>query len=227
MTASVKGAFLLVAMLLAVSLSSVLQPSQTGIDSTTIADLRTAIPRNFGSWTEVAVESLAIVNPQQQETLDRIYSQVVERSYQDSQTGRVVMLSLAYGGVQSKQSQVHRPEVCYPAQGFQIETSRKGVVATSLGEIPVQRLFARLGPRSEPITYWIRIGDRLARDWFEQKLAVVSRGLSGQVADGLLVRVSNIDGDLSASYALHDRFVADLLAALSPDMRKMLLGKLS
>mgnify|MGYP000496771242 CR=1 FL=1 len=63
-----------------------------------------------------------------QEMLARLYSQVVSRVYLDSTTGKTVMLSLAYGEEQNKQSQVHLPEVCYPAQGF--VDGRHGIVKT-------------------------------------------------------------------------------------------------
>ena len=77
--------------------------------------------------------------------------------YQDQVTGKAIMLSLAYGEEQSKQSQVHLPEVCYPAQGSASSTARRRTSETPVGAIPVKRLEARLGNRNEPITYWIRI----------------------------------------------------------------------
>jgi len=51
-------------------------------------------------------------------------------------------------------------------------------------------------------------------------------GLRGTVPDGMLVRVSSLDADERSGYALHDRFVRDLLGSLAPLVRARLLGSL-
>jgi hypothetical protein len=40
----------------------------------------------------------------------------------------------------------------------------------------------------------------------------------------MLVRVSSLESDTASGYALHDRFVGDLLRSLSPVARARLLG---
>ena len=87
------------------------------------------------------------------------------------------------------------------------------------------RLVAKLGPRNEPITYWIRSGDYLVRGWFEQNVARVKNGLiKGYTPDCLLVRVSTIDTDKELAYQVQDRFINDLIAASPAKTRAILLG---
>jgi Protein of unknown function (DUF3485) len=48
--------------------------------------------------------------------------------------------------------------------------------------------------------------------------------LEGQIADGLLFRVSSIDPNLPRAYAAQQQFIADLMASVSPDDRLRLAG---
>ena len=76
--------------------------------------------------------------------------------------GQRVMLSLAYGRNQHKGMNTHRPEVCYPAQGFRLV--RIGARAYSLrgqATSPVTRVVAAEGARNEPITYWLLVGESI------------------------------------------------------------------
>lgn len=188
--------------------------------------LETITPNDFGDWKVDGGTVVGIVNPQQKEVLDSIYSQTVSRTYVNS-AGRRIMLSLAYGADQSHEKQVHKPEVCYPAQGFKIIEKSKSTLVTSSGEIPVMRLTAQLGGRTEAITYWIRIGDDIVRGVFEQNKARVTYGFKGIIPDGLLYRVSEINGDTEQSYLLQEQFVRDFIAALNADSRHFFIGKTS
>jgi EpsI family protein len=226
MKSPVRTLVLLVLMLAAAGLAILLTPALPTSEQMRNIDLQRIVPTAFSTWSVIATNDVSVVNPQQKELLDSIYSQTLERSYVDSTSGQIVMLSIAYGGVQSKQSQVHRPEVCYPAQGFQISHSEKSGIDTSLGRIPVRRLLAIQPRRNEPVTYWIRVGDSLAEGWVGQKIAVVKQGISGQFADGLLFRTSSIAPDAAFSYEIQDRFVRDLLNALRPEDLPFLLGSL-
>jgi EpsI family protein len=134
------------------------------------------------------------------------------------------MLSIAYGGDQSKALQLHLPEVCYVAQGFQMLDERSDALATGFGKLPVKRLVARQGQRNEPITYWITIGDRAVMSGIQQKLQRMAYGLSGKIPDGMLVRVSTIQASETEAFRLQDRFVADMLGVMAPKDRVRLLG---
>lgn len=191
-------------------------------------DLAAAIPAQFAGWSVDNAVAPVAPNPDSQAALDRIYDQTLARSYIDA-AGQRVMLSIAYGGDQSKALQLHLPEICYVAQGFQIVQKGEGVLASPFGPLPVKRLVARAGGssdmRNEPITYWITVGDQATRAGFAQKLQLLAYGLSGKIPDGMLVRISTIDRDVPAAYRIQDAFSTALLAALTPQSRVRLLGQ--
>ena len=222
-----RNLLLSVLMLGSAATAVVLTPKVVKIDPSQRVDYETVIPDQFGTWVKLPANQGGIVNPQTEEALARLYSQIVSRVYRDSITGKTIMLSLAYGEEQNKQSQVHLPEVCYPAQGFQMRSARNEVLATAVGQIPVKRLEARLGARNEPITYWIRIGDHLVRGGLGQKLTTIREGFAGRVADGILFRISSIAADAPQEYLLHDKFINQLLSAVSPGARSLLIGAIA
>lgn len=185
--------------------------------------LEQMIPQRFGDWRiDPSVVPLA-PDPEQQSLLEKIYDQTLSRTYINSQ-GQRVMLSIAYGGDQSKALQLHLPEVCYVAQGFQMQKDAEDNLTTRFGELPVKRLVARLHERNEPITYWITIGEHASRAGIQQKLHRLAYGLSGEIPDGMLVRVSTIQSNETQAYGVQDRFVAEMLGVMAPRDRTRLLG---
>ena len=187
-------------------------------------DLARMIPKRFGGWQTVDTAPL-IVNPETQAAIDRIYNQVLSRTYVDAQ-GQVMMLSIAYGARQGNSLQLHKPEVCYPSQGFTLLQGPEVVaIALPQGELPVRRLVAERGARVEPITYWIKIGDAVAGDSLSWKLDRLKYGLTGVVPDGLIFRVSTITRDDRRAYALETRFIRSLLGHLPSASRQRLIGR--
>lgn len=213
-----------VTMVVTAAATHALTPATRLADTRAPFDLVTAIPLQFAGWSVDTTLTPVAPNPDSQAALDRIYDQTLARTYVDAH-GQRVMLSIAYGGDQSKALQLHLPEICYVAQGFQIAQKSDGTLATGFGTLPVKRLVARADPRNEPITYWITVGDQATRAGFAQKLQMLAYGLSGKIPDGMLVRVSTIDPDARAAYLVQDRFSSALLAALTPQSRLRLLGK--
>ena len=94
--------------------------------------LETIVPKEFGGWREIAQEGAQVVNPQTQELLNKLYSQILTRTYVNA-SGYRVMLSLAYGDDQRADLTAHKPEVCYPAQGFQLHSNAEDELATPFG----------------------------------------------------------------------------------------------
>ena len=166
---------------------------------------------------------VTLVAPDTQSVLDRIYSQTLSRTYVD-ENGDRIMLSVAYGGDQSDATRAHRPEVCYPAQGFEILSSSSDVLALGNRSLRVRRLVSKMGSRVEPITYWITVGDRVTVTGTEQKMAQLSYSTRGLIPDGMLVRVSSIDGDISRAFSLQQSFISGMAEALSPRDRSQVVG---
>ncbi|PIL41193.1 exosortase-associated protein EpsI, B-type [Massilia psychrophila] len=185
--------------------------------------LETMIPAAFSDWTVDATVVPVQVDPERQSVLEKIYDQTLSRTY-INKAGDRVMLSIAYGGDQSRALQLHLPEVCYAAQGFDMLKSGEGALATRFGALPVRRLVAKQNSRVEPITYWITVGDKAVKSSFERKLQRLAYGLSGKIPDGMLVRVSSIQADEESAYRLQDRFVGQMLDVLDGKDRVRLLG---
>jgi EpsI family protein len=185
--------------------------------------LETMIPVAFADWSVDATIVPLTVDPERQSVLEKIYDQTLSRTYVNK-AGERVMLSIAYGGDQSRALQLHLPEVCYVAQGFDMLKSGEGALTSRFGALPVRRLVARQNSRIEPITYWITVGDKAVKSSFERKLQRLAYGLSGKIPDGMLVRVSTIQADEQGAYRLQDRFVGQMLDVLDGKDRLRLLG---
>jgi EpsI family protein len=205
------------------ALTGALTPTQKVADARANFSLDKMIPQSFAGWTvDTSVVPLA-PDPTQKELIAALYDQTLSRTYVNAQ-GQRVMLSIAYGGDQSKQLQLHLPEVCYVAQGFDMLKDHKDELATGFGKVPVKRLVARQNARNEPITYWITIGDKAVMSGLDQKMQRFVYGLSGKIPDGMLVRVSTIGADDAGAWQLQDRFVNQMLGALDPQARTRLMG---
>ena len=225
MNHSKRNIFLLALMVVASVLAIALKPTIRMADSGPKINLESLIPKQFGQWKIDETISNGIVNPEVANQLDIIYNQTLSRTYRN-ENGQLVMLSIAYGGNQSRDFQVHRPETCYAAQGFKIESKVKGLLSTLAGDIPVMRIVANQGQRVEPITYWIRIGEKPLRGNLEQGFARLFYGLQGKVADGLLFRVSSLSSSSAEAYNIQSKFVGELLSAVPSAERSKLIGKI-
>jgi len=224
MTPFTRRAIILAVLMLGASMLSVaFTPTRNTVVEVPQFDLETIIPHQFGDWQMDERIANAVINPQTQASLSSLYSQILSRTYTNSD-GRRIMLSLAYGEDQSSNNRIHRPEVCYPAQGFQIINKWKDTIPVDSTIIPVMRITTQLGNRHEPVTYWIRIGDTLARGIIEQTFTRINYGLTGSIPDGILFRVSEISPNSQDSFILQNQFILALLSSLTPTGRKVLIG---
>lgn len=182
------------------------------------------IPPHFGDWQEIPMAAKGVVNPVQEENLMRLYSETFARTYLHRPTGRRLMLSIAYGRDQSNDTQLHTPEACYPSQGFRVEERSEHTIASGFGPIEAVRLMTTMGPRrTEPLTFFVRVGDDVSRGSRDRNLSRIGMALKGYRSDGMLFRVSEVTR-MAQPYELQDRFVQDLLASLDPDNRRRIIG---
>lgn len=187
--------------------------------------LEEIVPRDFSDWREIKTGSVGVVNPQAAEALNKIYSQLLSRTY-IHKSGAVVMLSIAYGEDQRSDTAVHYPEVCYPAQGFQVKRILISEVKTSLGTIPVKKISTVMADRRfEPVTYWTTIGDSLTVSGLEKRMIELRYGIRGFIPDGVLFRISTIDRDSERAYEIHERFIKDMIPVLGRDALNLFFGK--
>jgi EpsI family protein len=192
----------------------ILMPSELRAKHRPAPQLETLIPAQFGGWERADLGNVAIVSPDLKAGVNRLYAQTLSRSYRD-RDGRRIMLSIAYGShQQGNELQAHRPEFCYKAQGFTLLGTSETELPVAGQRLPVRHIVARQRSRIEPITYWMTVGDNPALPGLQRKLAQIRYGLSGEIPDGMLVRVSSVGRDAAQEYALQARFIAALREAV-------------
>ncbi len=223
---SFKGVVLLLLMLGAAVLGSVLRPTISVADTLPPISLQAMVPKQFGDWKEDANGSGQVVDPSQQANLSKIYSEILSRVYVNAE-GYRIMLSIAYGKNQNRNLQLHRPESCYPSQGFQLLGNEPATLAINGIRVPAVRLKAKLGQRIEPIIYWALVGDKIAATMTEKRLIEVRYAMRGLIPDGMLVRVSSIDTDAAKAYLVQEKFASDLVAAIAPESRSRFAGSVT
>jgi len=172
------------------------------------------VPREFGDWRIDPQTEPIVPAPDVQAKLDRIYQQVVSRTYVNG-AGERVMLTIAHGGDQSDALKAHRQEACYAAQGFDIHGLQLGELDVAGRSIPVTRMVATRGERIEPVTYWFTMGERVVLGRGERLRVQVENGLAGRIPDGMLVRVSTLTPDAANAFAAQQAFVGALFAGLA------------
>ncbi|MDR3390217.1 MAG: EpsI family protein [Sulfuriferula sp.] len=224
---SIKSSLIGLAMIAAAALAMALTPTKLTASTAPRIDLETMIPKQFGDWHQLKELDVISVSPEVQATINKIYQQTLSRTYINS-NGQQIMLALAYGDNQTDSLQVHKPEQCYPAQGFQILHSAMGSLhlVRNQKNIPVKRLVAQQGARIEPITYWITVGNQVAVNGWKWKLAQLTYGLTGKVPDGMLVRVSSISADEKSSFSIQQDFINAMLDGMQQTDRVHLVGVL-
>jgi EpsI family protein len=217
-----RALWILLAMCVTALLTRWIEPSIRLADQAGKISLETMIPREIGPWRLDERQSAAIVVPQEGGLVSRIYQQVLSRTYIHGPSGRAVMLSIAYGENQSHSHDLHVPDVCYPAGGYQIEHSSRGELLLRQGSIPVKRLVTQLHQRREPLTYWAIVGDRVATSAVGAKLTALAYGLRRIIPDGIIFRVSTVGLPDDMAFATQQEFVQELFDMLSSQDRQRL-----
>jgi len=202
-------------LLLAASLVLGLRTSQWQDNSMTLRapQLSSLIPMQLSGWRAIGRPTSAIPVISRKEI--PIYGEVLNRIYQDPQ-GRTIMLSVAWGEDQLHDSlQAHRPEYCYQAFGFDVRHITDDPPGRATGWLPVRRLLATRTDRSEPVSYWMTLGDTAVLPGIQREWAQFRHSVLGQPADGLLIRISSLNADTAAAFPRHDQFIRALLDGIA------------
>jgi EpsI family protein len=219
-----RGVLLALALCVTAAAGQWWQHAAARITSPPPPDLAQMIPEHFAGWREDNTAVARPISPAAAAKADALYARTMERVYVDAEQRRI-MLSISYGSQQGDGLQAHRPEFCYQAQGFAIGAIYDGTLETVNGPLPLRRLEARRPGRTEPVSYWLTVGDDAALPGLSRKLAQLRKGVSGQAIDGLLIRVSSISESRIEAFAIHDIFINDLLAAVPTYARIRLAGR--
>jgi EpsI family protein len=219
----IKQLVLLIFMLASAAVAHSLRPTASLADERPPINLATMVPAQFGTWREQLNLAVQIIDPEQQATIEKIYTQTLTRNYIDKR-GYRIMLSIAYGKNQSDNLQLHKPEVCYPAQGFKLEKLERLPLNLVDRHISSTRMETHLGQRFEPVTYWTVVGDFVTTTGINKKITEMRYGMRGKIPDGMLVRVSSIDRDTAKAHSIQAEFAAAMVAAIAPEHRSRFSG---
>ncbi len=186
--------------------------------------LEATVPKTFGEWHELK-EVEQIKDPATEILLKATYAEVLSRAYVN-EAGYRIMLSIARSSNQLAIQRAHRPEVCYPAQGFKlIGAMEAGArLTTPYGPIAVNRLITSQGPRVEPVTYWLTMADHVVNSQWDKRIVQIRAIVTGENPGGLLFRVSSIDRNAELALAIQEKFAADMMRSVSPKARSRLSG---
>jgi len=195
-----------------------------------LTPLPSALPAAVGGWRQVTSD-LAPVDPTDRGEglgLNDVYDAVENRAYANA-AGDQIMVTLAYRRIQRPESKIHRPELCYYAQGYAISGNRPVMISGPNGTIAARTFEAQGQARGETVVYWIRIGDETPSSAWATRLLLFRAGLRGLAPDGILVRASMIGDRLSArGQSRHVQvlraFLTQLTGAASPAGRRLLVG---
>ena len=190
------------------------------------------IPTKFKNWKEISSPFTQVgLTTDKNSLVNQLYDGVLMRTYVNDK-GEQVMLALAYAREQKQDIKIHRPEVCYVAQGFEMLKQTSSNISMQQSQItkPVamNRLLVRNQSRSEAVSYWIRIGDAYPGDGMAARMKILREGLHGKVLDGILVRASTVledEADSATAYQNQEEFLKDLLNSLPPKQQTLLVAK--
>jgi EpsI family protein len=206
------------------ALAETLKPRQLLARTRSGYDYELLVPHAFGEWREINFAQGQIVDPSLIETINRFYTQTVTRAYTGGDES-LLMFSLAYGEVQNDEMRIHLPEVCYAAQGFDIKPLGERTVSVDRLSVPVNTAVATLGTRKEMVSYFVKVGDTLVGRGTRRKFAQMEYSLKGVIPDGLLVRVSSLDGDAEHAFGQHRRFITQLFEGSGLLGRQAIFGR--
>jgi EpsI family protein len=197
------------------------QPSRT-IDYLGSNKLENVLPEKLGKWSFASSSGLVV--PPEDQLAQALYSQLLTRVY-TSGTGTPIMLLVAQSATQTGILQIHRPEFCYTAGGYELTPSSPHRVSLPpTGTLPALSISASMRGLTEQIVYWTRVGQHLPQSWTQQRLAVAMDNLRGFIPDAVMVRVSTYGNDKAAALAEIDDFIRTMIGSIAPSARRVFIG---
>ena len=180
--------------------------------------LEKIVPETIGRWKFVS--SSGLVLPTEDQFALTLYSQQLTRVYWD-RVGAPIMLLIAAGNNQTGFLQVHRPEFCYTAAGYELgEAQPKSVPLGGGREIVVNKLLATREGQSEWMLYWTRVGTQIPASWTQQRVAIAVDNLNQIIPDAMLIRASSIMPDGEEAERRLSEFVEALVASVPASLRR-------
>lgn len=193
--------------------------------------LEEVIPAQVGHWRALNNPLIQVAVSTNSETdISQPYDQTVMRSYEDGE-GHLIQVAIAWGKRQRQEIKIHRPELCYPAQGLAVQSLTDvtfPLESLSKQQVIGKRMVAKdRNSQIELVSYWIRIGTVYSSSPWHTRLHILKEGMAGHVTDGMLVRVSQRlppdEKNYEAAFGRQERFAAALVNASPNDAKELLV----
>jgi EpsI family protein len=218
------GILLAVFMIGASIISSIAKPTRYLADISPRARLSDEIPNVFKRWKKLPTDVVTVLDPTQQAVLEYLYTETLAANYVNT-SNQLVMLSIAYGKDQSLGHEVHKPSLCYPAQGFTVIEEREiPLTLDTHRSIIVRYMKTQKGQRIEPLIYWTTAGDFIYRNRMQQKLIGFKYSRDNLIPDGMIVRASTLENDPAVALTSITDFVQDWYESMPEQQRRRYFG---
>jgi EpsI family protein len=200
------------------------RPTRLLADVSPRAALAEELPKEFKRWRKLPARVAVVSDPTRQAVLNYLYSETLAANYVDA-NDRLAMLSIAYGKDQSDGHDVHKPDLCYPAQGFRVIDERDLLLPLDERRgIVVRYMTTQNGERVEPLIFWTTVGDFQYRNKLEKKLIGIRYSAANLIPDGMVLRVSTLERDPEVALAVLTDFVQDWYEAMPEQRRSRYFG---
>lgn len=170
---------------------------------------RLSLARHVGPWTATLDQQLS----------DEVWS-IIEpdahlfRLYEAPDRSPIWLYVGLYAGRTGSGKTAHDPEVCFPAQGWEILERRSAAVGLQSGEtLQATLLEAHLGIRHQTVMYWFQPAERWPANSALEQLLRIHDAIAGRPQYAFVRFTSASDGDES---------IADLTefaAMIAPEIR--------
>lgn len=176
------------------------------------------VPKAIGRWKFVSASGLVV--PTEDQFALTLYSQQLTRVYWDG-VGAPIMLLIAAGNKQTGFLQVHRPEFCYTAAGYELGEAQPQSLQIGGGRaIVANKLLATREGESEWMLFWTRVGTQIPTSWTKQRLAIAADNLKQIIPDAMLVRASIVMPNGNEAERILGEFIESMIASVSPSLRR-------
>jgi len=182
------------------------------------------IPKKIGGWSFETTSGLIV--PTEDQLSNLLYSDLLTRVYTNGDQPPIMLL-VAQSGSQTGILQIHRPETCYAAGGFQLSAMEPHDIDLGGRVLRTNMMQAVSDQRAEQMIYWTRIGTHLPSTWARQRWAVAEDNLEKKIPDAVLVRISTIGLDRGVAEQSIGTFTRTMLEAMPPSDRRVLVGPLA
>jgi len=223
------GLQLLLLSIVFLGLATILKPHEHYAKSE--SNFEKNIPRVINGWVEVQQSAPQVSMVSDEKSLvNQLYDDTLMRTYAD-QDGNQVMVALAYAKEQRQDVKIHQPDICYPAQGYQMQKTEifafDAVQRSGSAPVVGKRQLYYGQNHLEAVSYWIRVGDSTLTSGLQMRLKIIEDGLlKRRLDDGILVRVSSVISDESKqaeAFALQEKFLKEFVETVEHDMPGLLV----